>query len=286
MRCCSPRRTPWSAGPRRILSALIHPGFIYVNARGMSFDKAAYVERFCVSGEVLFKRQDVQELRVREFPGLRDRHDGAGRGLPFRGAGRDGSLQVVLRVLQGRGSLALGGRPDDGHARIKSGSKWRLFKSCLRSAAGRASRSASARRSRPSNSGATTVSTGPGRPRRLAAGRAASIHPDPKIHCHVDLAAATGTARGLAVSTAGLARSAAIRSAIAGNEVSILELAASASARTLVSISLNVASTSSTTSLWKYSNPFVATKKRSVSLPIPGAVSALFFAVYANSVAR
>ena len=31
---------------------------------------------------------------------------------------------------------------------------------------------------------------------------------------------------------------------------------------------------------------FVATKKRSVSLPIPGAVSALFFAVYANSVAR
>jgi len=52
------------------LSALIHPGFIYVNARGMSFDKPAYVELFCVSGEVLFKRQDVQELRVREFPGF------------------------------------------------------------------------------------------------------------------------------------------------------------------------------------------------------------------------
>jgi hypothetical protein len=52
------------------LSALIHPDFIYVNARGMSFDKASYVENFCLSGEILFKRQEIAGLRVREFPGF------------------------------------------------------------------------------------------------------------------------------------------------------------------------------------------------------------------------
>lgn len=52
------------------LSALIHPDFIYVNARGISFDKAAYIDRYCVSGEVLFKRQDVGKLEVREFQGF------------------------------------------------------------------------------------------------------------------------------------------------------------------------------------------------------------------------
>lgn len=56
------------------LSALIHPDFIYVNARGMSFDKATYIDRFCASGEVLFKRQDIKRLVVQEFPGLRLLH--------------------------------------------------------------------------------------------------------------------------------------------------------------------------------------------------------------------
>ena len=50
------------------LSALIHPGFVYVNAAGRTFDKAAYVDFFCTSGKLVFVEQRVSGLEVRAFP--------------------------------------------------------------------------------------------------------------------------------------------------------------------------------------------------------------------------
>ena len=53
------------------LESLLHPDFLYVNARGMSFDKAGYIENFCLSDQLRFERQDVSELHVKEaFPGF------------------------------------------------------------------------------------------------------------------------------------------------------------------------------------------------------------------------
>lgn len=53
------------------LETLLHPDFLYVNARGMSFDKAGYIENFCLSDELRFERQDVAELKVKaSFPGF------------------------------------------------------------------------------------------------------------------------------------------------------------------------------------------------------------------------
>lgn len=50
------------------LSALMDPDFVYVNAKGVSFDKAAYVEAYCVSGQILFMKQAFKDLEVRSFP--------------------------------------------------------------------------------------------------------------------------------------------------------------------------------------------------------------------------
>ena len=52
------------------LSALIHAGFVYVNASGRSFDKAGYVETYCTSGRVVFLSQQVSEIQVRPFDGF------------------------------------------------------------------------------------------------------------------------------------------------------------------------------------------------------------------------
>jgi hypothetical protein len=52
------------------LSALIDIDFVYVNARGVSFDKASYIEAYCVSGQVLFRRQIFRDIEVRYFPGF------------------------------------------------------------------------------------------------------------------------------------------------------------------------------------------------------------------------
>ena len=72
------------------VSALLHPDFVYVNAGGKTFDKAAYVETYCRSGRIVFSAQKVSELEVRSFPGfavatmnLRDSFSADGR--IFRG---------------------------------------------------------------------------------------------------------------------------------------------------------------------------------------------------------
>lgn len=52
------------------LETLLHRDFLYVNARGMSFDKAGYIENFCLSDQLRFERQDVAELKVKAFPGF------------------------------------------------------------------------------------------------------------------------------------------------------------------------------------------------------------------------
>jgi hypothetical protein len=52
------------------LAALLHDGFVYVNASGMTFDKTGYVETYCTSGKVVFLEQQIDDLSVREFPGF------------------------------------------------------------------------------------------------------------------------------------------------------------------------------------------------------------------------
>jgi len=54
----------------RDLEALIDPGFVYVNARGSTFDKAGYVETFCASGKIMFSEQRFGDLEVRPFAGF------------------------------------------------------------------------------------------------------------------------------------------------------------------------------------------------------------------------
>ncbi|OFW99822.1 MAG: hypothetical protein A3D94_16750 [Alphaproteobacteria bacterium RIFCSPHIGHO2_12_FULL_66_14] len=49
------------------LTALIDPGFIYVNARGTRFDRAGYVEAYCASGRIAFSEQLFSDLEVRPF---------------------------------------------------------------------------------------------------------------------------------------------------------------------------------------------------------------------------
>ncbi|HWK45327.1 MAG TPA: nuclear transport factor 2 family protein [Stellaceae bacterium] len=51
------------------LAALIDPGFIYVNASGKMFDKATYIDVYCVSGRVVFSEQKISDLEVRRFDG-------------------------------------------------------------------------------------------------------------------------------------------------------------------------------------------------------------------------
>jgi hypothetical protein len=49
------------------LAALIHHDFVYVNARGMRFDKSGYIDTYCASGKVVFRQQHVDDLDVRSF---------------------------------------------------------------------------------------------------------------------------------------------------------------------------------------------------------------------------
>jgi hypothetical protein len=50
------------------LERLLDPGFLYVNAGGTVFDRDSYVATYCSSGRVAFRRQEIVELLVREFP--------------------------------------------------------------------------------------------------------------------------------------------------------------------------------------------------------------------------
>lgn len=68
------------------LAALLHDGFVYVNAGGTRFDKAGYIETYCTSGKVVFHEQQIDDLSVNTFPGfavatltLRDRFSAGGR---------------------------------------------------------------------------------------------------------------------------------------------------------------------------------------------------------------
>jgi len=49
------------------LAALIHPDFVYVNARGVSFTKTSYIDGYCRSGEVVFHEQRVGDLETRQL---------------------------------------------------------------------------------------------------------------------------------------------------------------------------------------------------------------------------
>ncbi len=49
------------------MAALLHPDFVYVNAGGRKLDKAAYIDVGCISGKLVFRRQEVSELEVRQF---------------------------------------------------------------------------------------------------------------------------------------------------------------------------------------------------------------------------
>lgn len=46
------------------LEALLDPGFIYLNAGGRRFDRAGYIETYCVSGRVIFLSQQATDLQV------------------------------------------------------------------------------------------------------------------------------------------------------------------------------------------------------------------------------
>ena len=52
------------------LERLIDPGFVYVNAAGRIFDKHGYIDTYCESGRVVFRRQEVADLQVSVFPGF------------------------------------------------------------------------------------------------------------------------------------------------------------------------------------------------------------------------
>ena len=49
------------------MAALLDPDFVYVNAGGRKLDKAAYIDVGCISGKLVFRRQQVSELEVRQF---------------------------------------------------------------------------------------------------------------------------------------------------------------------------------------------------------------------------
>jgi hypothetical protein len=52
------------------LEALLHPDFVYVNARGTTFDKAGYIDTYCASGKVVFAEQQISDLHVKPFAGF------------------------------------------------------------------------------------------------------------------------------------------------------------------------------------------------------------------------
>ena len=49
------------------MAALLHPGFVYVNAAGYKLDKADYIKLGIASGKMIFRSQKVSELDVRQF---------------------------------------------------------------------------------------------------------------------------------------------------------------------------------------------------------------------------
>lgn len=46
------------------MAALLDPGFVYLNAGGRVLDKAAFIETYCVSGQVAFLSQQVTRLAI------------------------------------------------------------------------------------------------------------------------------------------------------------------------------------------------------------------------------
>lgn len=50
-----------------VLAALLHDNFVYVNAGGRTFDRAGYVETYCNSGRIVFTRQGIADLAVRQI---------------------------------------------------------------------------------------------------------------------------------------------------------------------------------------------------------------------------
>lgn len=52
------------------LGQLIDPGFVYLNAAGAVFDKAGYIDTYCISGRVAFQEQVIEALQVRAFDGF------------------------------------------------------------------------------------------------------------------------------------------------------------------------------------------------------------------------
>jgi hypothetical protein len=49
-----------------ILEGLIHENFAYLNAGGKLFDKLAYIDAYCLSGELCFVEQRISNLEVRQ----------------------------------------------------------------------------------------------------------------------------------------------------------------------------------------------------------------------------
>lgn len=47
------------------LEAMIHPDFLYVNARGTNFTRPTYVDTYCRSGKIRFEKQRVTDLEAR-----------------------------------------------------------------------------------------------------------------------------------------------------------------------------------------------------------------------------
>jgi hypothetical protein len=49
------------------LKDLLHPDFVYVNASGVRFDRAGYVDFCCTSGKIVFSAQAFADLQVTPF---------------------------------------------------------------------------------------------------------------------------------------------------------------------------------------------------------------------------
>ena len=54
----------------KALEQLIDPDFVYVNARGLRFDRASYIDTFCTSGKIVFKEQKFSEFELKLFAGF------------------------------------------------------------------------------------------------------------------------------------------------------------------------------------------------------------------------
>jgi len=52
------------------LTGLLHPDFVYVNARGIRFDRTWYVDFCCTSGKIVFSAQAFEDLQVTPFSGF------------------------------------------------------------------------------------------------------------------------------------------------------------------------------------------------------------------------